>query len=91
MIRLVRAIPCGCPGVGERKVGWGVWEVGAKKEQMKQVRVNCFICKHFYITWESAFPNGCRAFGFKTKHFPSEVIRSSSDMRCLHFVKKDSR
>ncbi len=58
---------------------------------MKQERVNCFICKYFYITWESAFPNGCKAFGFKTKYFPSEVICSSSGMKCLHFIKKEFR
>jgi len=48
----------------------------------------CSQCQHFCITWDPAFPYGCRAMGFKSKHHPSVAVLSSSGIRCLQFEKK---
>ncbi|MBR9981910.1 MAG: uracil-DNA glycosylase [Desulfatitalea sp.] len=51
-------------------------------------RITCHKCRHYYVTWESAHPHGCRALGFKSKHLPSAVVRSSSGAACLYFEAK---
>jgi len=45
-------------------------------------------CRHFFITYESSHPYGCRALGFKSKEMPSRVVYASSGMECQSFVKK---
>jgi hypothetical protein len=51
--------------------------------------VNCFKCKHFYITWDKRFPNGCKVFGFKSKQLPSQVVREAIGGSCTTFQKKE--
>ena len=34
-------------------------------EQNQGTELNCFSCCHFYITYETQFPYGCRKAGFK--------------------------
>ena len=46
---------------------------------------NCMLCKHFFITYEPARPRGCRAYGFKSSAFPSQVVLSSSGAPCQFF------
>nr|WP_088007665.1 uracil-DNA glycosylase [Indiicoccus explosivorum] len=53
------------------------------------MRINCFQCVHFYVTWEAARPRACRAYGFKTKELPSAVVRRSSGMDCMQFKMKE--
>nr|WP_239585987.1 uracil-DNA glycosylase [Bacillus mesophilus] len=55
---------------------------------MSQKKINCFQCKHFYITWDKSFPRGCKAFNFKTPHMPSAAVHQSSGNPCLKFEKK---
>lgn len=50
--------------------------------------VDCFKCKHFYVTWDEAKPKGCRAFGFKTNRLPSVVVFESSGEPCMKFEPK---
>lgn len=50
--------------------------------------VNCFQCRHFYVTWEPKHPRGCRAYGFKTRELPSAVVLRSSGMECMQFEQK---
>jgi len=45
--------------------------------------VNCFGCRHFFITHEPALPYGCRAMGFKSRELPCSVVLRSSDAPCL--------
>lgn len=52
-------------------------------------KINCFKCRHFYITWDTAFPNGCKAMGFKSKNMPSVDVYRSSKMPCLRFEAKE--
>jgi hypothetical protein len=52
-------------------------------------KINCMKCEHYYVTWDKKFPNGCKAYGFKTKHTPSADVLSSSGMDCqLYEAKK---
>ncbi|WP_373020234.1 uracil-DNA glycosylase [Thiomicrorhabdus sp.] len=51
--------------------------------------VDCFKCRHFYITWDANQPRGCKAFGFKTKRLPSQVVLESSGEPCMKFSPKE--
>lgn len=51
--------------------------------------IDCFKCKHMYITWEVNCPRGCKAFGFKTKRMPSMVVFETSGEVCLKFTPKN--
>ncbi len=56
---------------------------------MKQhSKVNCRNCRYFYITWETKYPYGCRAFAMKTKQFPASQVLLSSGKECLFFSAK---
>lgn len=52
------------------------------------MKVDCFKCQYFRVTWDQNNPRGCSAYGFKTKQIPSTVVRQSSGMDCLKFVAK---
>ncbi|HBF37543.1 MAG TPA: uracil-DNA glycosylase [Firmicutes bacterium] len=55
---------------------------------MEQKKINCFQCKNFYITWDKNFPNGCKAFGFKSRQLPSLLVRETDGKACLAFSPK---
>ena len=57
--------------------------------QKEREKIDCFKCKHFYITWEQSFPRGCKAMGFKSKEMPSDVVFQSSGMECMRFEEKE--
>jgi hypothetical protein len=50
--------------------------------------VDCFKCRHFFVTWDTAKPKGCRAFGFKTQRLPSVVVYETSGEPCMRFEPK---
>ncbi|WP_108306088.1 uracil-DNA glycosylase [Metalysinibacillus jejuensis] len=52
------------------------------------MRVNCFQCHYFKVTWDVNNPRACAAYGFKTKQLPSVVVKQSSGMDCMKFVPK---
>lgn len=52
------------------------------------MKVNCFQCAYFKVTWEPAAPRACTAYGFKGKAIPSAVVKQSSGMECLKFQPK---
>ncbi|KOY83987.1 uracil-DNA glycosylase [Lysinibacillus sp. FSL H8-0500] len=52
------------------------------------MKVNCFKCQFFKVTWDPQNPRSCTAYGFKTKQMPSVVVKQSSGMDCLKFVPK---
>ncbi|KGR92423.1 uracil-DNA glycosylase [Ureibacillus massiliensis 4400831 = CIP 108448 = CCUG 49529] len=52
------------------------------------MRINCFQCQYFKVTWDQNRPRGCTAYGFKTKQLPSVVVKQSSGMECMKFVPK---
>nr|WP_100332526.1 uracil-DNA glycosylase [Bacillus xiapuensis] len=51
-------------------------------------KVNCFQCRHFFVTWDQRNPRGCRAHRFKTKQLPSAVVQQASGNPCYHFAPK---
>ncbi len=56
----------------------------------EQERIDCFMCRHFYVTWDRNFPKGCRAMGFKTREMPSVTVLKSSGQECLRYEPKES-
>ncbi len=52
---------------------------------------NCHQCKHFFITFDSAVPYGCRAFRFKSKEIPSRTVKQNSGHECQAFTEKGQR
>ncbi len=51
-------------------------------------RINCRECQHFFVTWQSSAPYGCRAHGFKSLQLPSIVVFSTSGQHCLLFRRR---
>jgi len=47
--------------------------------------IDCFKCKHFYVTWDRQFTRGCRVMGFKSNEMPSRLVIQSSGMECMRF------
>ncbi|RAK20506.1 hypothetical protein B0I26_104158 [Anoxybacillus vitaminiphilus] len=58
---------------------------------MQNKRMNCYQCKHFYVTWDPMFPRGCRAFAFKSASLPSIVVFQSSGQPCMKFEQKQKK
>ncbi|MER2108008.1 MAG: uracil-DNA glycosylase [Solibacillus sp.] len=52
------------------------------------MKIDCFKCQNFRVTWDQNNPRGCHAYGFKTRQIPSLVVKQSSGMDCLKFVPK---
>lgn len=51
--------------------------------------IDCFQCRHFYVTWDEFFPRGCKALSFKSREMPSAVVKRSSGMDCQLFDRKE--
>ncbi len=51
-------------------------------------KINCYTCKHFYVTWDTKHPRGCRVMGFESKEVPSLVVFHSSGIACTRFEHK---
>ncbi|MBN2654263.1 MAG: uracil-DNA glycosylase [Nitrospirae bacterium] len=56
-----------------------------KRQQRIKSCINCFKCRHFYITWDKKFRYGCRAMGFKSYEMPSDEVLNASRVECLRF------
>jgi hypothetical protein len=52
-------------------------------------KINCYKCRHYYVTWERRLPHGCRAMSFKSSIFPALTVRRNSGMNCLFFEAKN--
>lgn len=57
----------------------------------EHVRINCFKCKYFFITWDTNNPRGCSYFGFKTTQLPSVIVFKSSGKKCGAFSPKKEK
>jgi len=57
-------------------------------EKKRVSGIDCYRCRHFYITWQPAFPYGCRAMGFKSRHNPAQEVLQTSGVQCLYFLHK---
>jgi hypothetical protein len=56
---------------------------------MSNEKINCLKCKYYYITWDPAFPKGCKLFGFKSLNLPSMLVKQSSGLPCGKFAPKE--
>lgn len=59
-----------------------------KEKPGERQPINCFKCKHFYVTWNENFPRGCKVFGFKTRQIPSILVWEASGKSCSAFQEK---
>ena len=50
--------------------------------------IDCFTCKHFYVTWDRRFPYGCKVLGFKSRSMPSAEVYNASGQECLRHEEK---
>ncbi len=55
------------------------------------MKINCYRCVHFFITYQQSQPYGCRAYGFKSKAMPSIVVQQSSNVPCGAFTEKPNK
>jgi hypothetical protein len=47
---------------------------------------NCHNCISYYVTWDPAFPHGCKLFGFKSKNrLPSLSVYQATGNHCPFF------
>ena len=46
---------------------------------LQMTPIDCHKCTHYYVTWDESLPHGCRAMGFKSRRFPSALVRTYSD------------
>jgi hypothetical protein len=56
-----------------------------------QAAVDCHKCEHYYVTWDKAFPHGCKRIGFKSKRHPCIDVRVNSCRPCLLMERKAGR
>ena len=61
------------------------------EQKNQQTEINCFTCRHFYITYDPHFPYGCRAVGFKSRLMPAKEMYLNSGIECLLFEEKDKK
>lgn len=55
------------------------------------MKIDCFKCRYFKVTWDPQNPRACAAYGFKTRQVPSAVVKQSSGMECMHFTPKQEK
>lgn len=51
-------------------------------------KVNCTLCRFFFITWVTGAPYGCSAWSIKTRLHPSGAVYASSGIECQLFKPK---
>jgi hypothetical protein len=55
---------------------------------MVNEKINCYKCVYFYVTWDTAFPRGCKFYNFKTLNLPSILVKQSTGQSCDKFKLK---
>lgn len=46
---------------------------------------SCIKCTHYYVTYDRAFPRGCRLFEIKSKMMPTYAVLKSTGVHCPAF------
>ncbi|NBW01711.1 MAG: uracil-DNA glycosylase [Betaproteobacteria bacterium] len=59
-----------------------------KSDKLPQPLVNCRRCKHYYVTWDESFPQGCRLYGVKSRQAPSIAVRDATGAACQFWEAK---
>jgi hypothetical protein len=55
---------------------------------MVAVTPNCLQCIHYFITYDSGRPYGCRAMAFKSRKKPARLVYESSGISCQLYAPK---
>ena len=55
---------------------------------MVNQKINCYKCKYYYITWDPAFPKGCKFYNFKSLNLPYILVKQSTGISCCKFTPK---
>ena len=55
------------------------------KKTSEDKSINCRQCRHFFITYDTRFPYGCRVIGFKSRDLPSVVVCRDSGAPCRSY------
>lgn len=56
------------------------------KANIKNKReIKCALCESFFVTHIKSTPWGCRKFGFRSQILPSQLVFSSTGMKCAYF------
>ncbi|HIG10286.1 MAG: uracil-DNA glycosylase [bacterium] len=55
------------------------------KEPEPEADPDCRACQHLFVTYEAAWPNGCRAFALKSRAWPAVLVRQSLGHPCRAF------
>ena len=50
---------------------------------------DCLCCRHYEVTWEPAFPRGCRLFAIKCRNLPSMEVFISTGKHCFAFEARE--
>ena len=76
---------------GERLAG--LPEGGKGEGSMTEVKTgqirpapDCLKCRHYFITHDPQQPRGCRAYGFKSRELPAQVVLATSGLPCHFFT-----
>ncbi len=54
-------------------------------------KAKCLQCKFYHVTWDMSSPKGCKAYGIKSKNFPSIIVKQASGEDCLKFEEKKKK
>ncbi len=55
------------------------------------MRISCLKCIHYHSTYDPYSPRGCKKFKFKSKRFPSDLIKEETGEDCHYFETKDAK
>ncbi|MDC0110491.1 hypothetical protein OAI76_01680 [Alphaproteobacteria bacterium] len=54
------------------------------------IKVRCYGCLYFYITYKPKRPYGCKKFGFISKIIPSSEVFNTTGTECAYRSDKSS-
>jgi hypothetical protein len=52
------------------------------------IKIICQKCLYYYVTWKPNQPHGCKAYEFKSKDIPSNIVKKSSGKECQVYTPK---
>ncbi len=53
--------------------------------------VNCARCRHYYVTWDERFPQGCSLYGVKSRQAPSIAVKNATGAPCQFWETKPAK
>jgi len=55
---------------------------------VKNEKINCLQCQHYYATYDPTTPRGCRFYGFASQFIPSQVVAKESKSECQGYKQR---